>query len=62
MAGFGFIYSLEHEDGTSADPPTFHTAVPNWQRTGGLRGKGEGDDQGQAGSQVLSPVWRLARG
>jgi hypothetical protein len=22
---------LEHEDGTPADPPTLHTAVPNWQ-------------------------------
>jgi hypothetical protein len=21
---------LEHEDGTPADPPTLHTAVPNW--------------------------------
>jgi hypothetical protein len=22
---------LEHEDGTLADPPVLHTAVPNWQ-------------------------------
>jgi hypothetical protein len=29
MAGFSF--KLEHEDGTPADPPTLHTAVPNWQ-------------------------------
>jgi hypothetical protein len=21
---------LKHEDGTPADPPTLHTAVPNW--------------------------------
>jgi hypothetical protein len=27
----GFTYRLEHEDGTPADPPTFRTAVPNWQ-------------------------------
>jgi hypothetical protein len=25
-----FTYKLEHEDGTPADPPTFHTAVPTW--------------------------------
>jgi hypothetical protein len=24
----GFTYRLEHEDGTPADPPTFHTVVP----------------------------------
>jgi hypothetical protein len=23
-------YKLEHEDGTPADPPTFHTALPTW--------------------------------
>jgi hypothetical protein len=27
----GFTYKLEHADGTPADPPTFQTAVPNWQ-------------------------------
>jgi hypothetical protein len=27
----GFIYRLEFQDGTTADPPTFQTAVPNWQ-------------------------------
>jgi hypothetical protein len=26
-----FRFKLEHEDGTPADPPTLHTAVPNWQ-------------------------------
>ena len=26
----GFFFRLEHEDGTPADPPTLHTAVPNW--------------------------------
>jgi hypothetical protein len=26
-----FAYRLEHEDGTLANPPTFRTAVPNWQ-------------------------------
>jgi hypothetical protein len=25
-----FSFKLEHEDGTPADPPTLHTAVPNW--------------------------------
>ena len=25
-----FHYRLEHQDGTPADPPTFHTAIPNW--------------------------------
>jgi hypothetical protein len=24
----GFTFRLEHEDGSPADPPTFHTAVP----------------------------------
>jgi hypothetical protein len=27
----GFAYKLEHEDGTPADPPVLHTAVPTWQ-------------------------------
>jgi hypothetical protein len=27
----GFYFRLEHHDGTPADPPTLHTAVPNWQ-------------------------------
>jgi hypothetical protein len=26
----GFYFRLELEDGTPADPPTLHTAVPNW--------------------------------
>jgi hypothetical protein len=26
-----FQFKLEHADGTPADPPTFKTAVPNWQ-------------------------------
>jgi len=26
-----FTFKLEHEDGTPAEPPTFHTAVPTWQ-------------------------------
>jgi hypothetical protein len=26
-----FYFKLEHDDGTPADPPTLHTAVPNWQ-------------------------------
>jgi hypothetical protein len=26
----GFYFRLEHEDGTPADPPVPHTAVPNW--------------------------------
>jgi hypothetical protein len=27
----GFTFKLEHEDGTPADPSTFHTVVPTWQ-------------------------------
>jgi hypothetical protein len=26
-----FKFKLEHEDGTPANPPVLHTAVPNWQ-------------------------------
>jgi hypothetical protein len=25
-----FSYTLEHEDGSPAEPSTFRTAVPNW--------------------------------
>ena len=25
-----FTFKLEHEDGTPADPPVLHTAMPNW--------------------------------
>jgi hypothetical protein len=28
--GFAFTFTLEHEDGTPADPPTLKVAVPNW--------------------------------
>ena len=27
----GFLFRLELEDGTTADPPTFETAVPTWR-------------------------------
>lgn len=27
----GFTFKLEREDGTLADLPILHTAVPNWQ-------------------------------
>jgi hypothetical protein len=27
----GFTFKLEQEDGTPADPPVLHTAVPNWE-------------------------------
>jgi hypothetical protein len=27
----GFIFTLEHEDGSPAEPPTLATAVPNWR-------------------------------
>jgi hypothetical protein len=27
----GFTFKLEREDGTPADPPTFHTVVPTWR-------------------------------
>lgn len=26
-----FAYTLEHEDGTPADPPALRTATPTWQ-------------------------------
>jgi hypothetical protein len=26
-----FTFKLEHMDGTPADTPTLHTAVPNWR-------------------------------
>ena len=26
-----FVFKLENQDGTPADPPTLHTAVPNWR-------------------------------
>jgi hypothetical protein len=26
-----FMFRLEHEDGTPADPPTLKSAVPNWR-------------------------------
>jgi hypothetical protein len=26
-----FTFKLEHENGTPADPPILHTAVPTWQ-------------------------------
>jgi hypothetical protein len=26
----GFTFSLEHEDGSPAEPPTISSAVPNW--------------------------------
>ena len=26
-----FTFRLEQEDGTPADPPTLHAAVPNWK-------------------------------
>jgi hypothetical protein len=27
----GFLFRLETEDGTPADPPTLESAVPNWR-------------------------------
>ena len=27
----GFTFTLEHEDGSPAEPPTFSTAAPNWR-------------------------------
>jgi hypothetical protein len=26
----GFTFTLEHEDGSPAEPPTLSSAVPNW--------------------------------
>jgi hypothetical protein len=34
----GFYFRLENEDGTPADPPVLHTAVPNWS-AGTSRGR-----------------------
>jgi hypothetical protein len=34
MGGTGlgsFAFKLEREDGSPADPPTLHAAVPNWR-------------------------------
>jgi hypothetical protein len=28
---FAFVFKLEHADGSPADPPEHHTAVPNWR-------------------------------
>jgi hypothetical protein len=28
---FAFVFKLEHADGSPADPPELHTAVPNWR-------------------------------
>ena len=34
----GFYFRLENVDGTPADPPVLHTAVPNWQAGDGFAG------------------------
>jgi hypothetical protein len=31
MSPFAFVFTLEFQDGTLAEPPTFETAVPNWR-------------------------------
>jgi hypothetical protein len=36
-----FQFRLEHEDGTSANPPTLKAAVPNW-RAGDMTPLGHG--------------------
>jgi hypothetical protein len=36
-----FVYRLELEDGTPADPPTLRTAVPTWR--GGERSRKAGE-------------------
>jgi hypothetical protein len=61
----GFTYRLEHEDGTPADPPTFHTVVPTW-RAGDTIPLGAGrtlrvvatrdDDADQPPALVVEPV------
>jgi hypothetical protein len=46
---------LEHEDGTPADPPVLHTAVPNWQAGG--RHDSAGPGSGAAGEVIeVRPV------
>ena len=32
VGGMSFTFTLEHEDGSPAEPPTLRTAVPNWRR------------------------------
>jgi hypothetical protein len=39
----GFTFRLEHEDGTPADPPTLHTAVPNWSPGDTIPQRRDGD-------------------
>jgi hypothetical protein len=36
-----FTFRREQEDGTPADPPVLHTAVPNWQAADNFAGRGE---------------------
>ena len=31
MSPFGFVFTLELEDGTPAEPARFESAVPNWK-------------------------------
>jgi hypothetical protein len=42
-----FAFKLEHKDGTPADPPVLHTAVPTW--SAGTRSR-----SGQAGRYTSS--------
>jgi hypothetical protein len=47
-----FTYTLEHQDGSPAEPSTFKTAVPNWNRgdtipLGGNRTPARGRDSGR---------------
>jgi hypothetical protein len=44
----GFYLRLENEDGTPAEPPVFHTPVPNWQA---------GDTIPLSAERMLRVVW-----
>jgi hypothetical protein len=61
-----FLYRLELEDGTPADPPTLRTAVPTWRRgdtipLGGKTLRATAVSQGNDPAHVVLPaVHRVA--
>jgi hypothetical protein len=46
-----FMFKLEREDGTPADPPTLDTAVPNWSA-------GDTIPLGRDKTRGRSPAWK----
>jgi hypothetical protein len=55
----GFIFKLELEDGTPADPPMLDTAVPNWRARGKTTAAKESPARTDGGGRSVSP--RLVR-